>query len=234
MKSIILFALLGAAVAFPIEEDKIVGGYECPKHSVPWQVSLNAGYHFCGGSLIASQWVVSAAHCYKSSIQVRLGEHNIEVNEGTEQFISSSRVIRHESYSSYTLDNDIMLIKLSSPANLNSNANVVPLPSSCASAGTSCLISGWGNTSGTGCCFFGLARPYCSFSKPRGPQQEVHNIRNTLAFPWEELKVLLLLQKPFLEVTLLGFRLHTQSPFEKLSNWLSCPEAQKEAQWNCK
>lgn len=55
-------------VAAPIEdeEDKIVGGYECRKYSVPYQVSLNSGYHFCGGSLISSTWVVSAAHCYKS------------------------------------------------------------------------------------------------------------------------------------------------------------------------
>lgn len=52
-------------VAAP-EDEKIVGGNECPKNSVPYQVSLNAGYHFCGGSLISSQWVLSAAHCYNS------------------------------------------------------------------------------------------------------------------------------------------------------------------------
>ena len=42
------------------------GGYSCARSAVPYQVSLNSGYHFCGGSLISSQWVLSAAHCYKS------------------------------------------------------------------------------------------------------------------------------------------------------------------------
>ena len=53
-------------MAFPSDDDdKIVGGYTCAENSVPYQVSLNAGYHFCGGSLISDQWVVSAAHCYQ-------------------------------------------------------------------------------------------------------------------------------------------------------------------------
>merc|ERR1712189_103446 len=152
MKAFILLALFAVAYAAPIddEDDKIVGGYECRKNSVPYQVSLNAGYHFCGGSLISSTWVVSAAHCYKSRVQVRLGEHNIAVSEGTEQFINSAKVIRHPRYSSRNLDNDIMLIKLSKPATLNNYVRTVSLPSRCASSGTRCLISGWGNTSGSG------------------------------------------------------------------------------------
>merc|ERR1712002_86100 len=93
MRSLVFVLLIGAA--FATEDDKIVGGYECKAHSEPHQVSLNSGYHFCGGSLVNENWVVSAAHCYKSRVEVRLGEHNIKVTEGTEQFISSSRVIRH-------------------------------------------------------------------------------------------------------------------------------------------
>lgn len=85
-----------------------------------------------------------------SRIQVRLGEHNIKVQEGNEQFIDSVKVIRHPRYSSWTLDNDIMLIKLSSPAVLSSRVSAVALPSSCAPAGTQCLISGWGNTLSSG------------------------------------------------------------------------------------
>ncbi|XP_034031010.1 trypsin-1 [Thalassophryne amazonica] len=150
MKALIFVALFAAAYAAPIEDDKIVGGYECRKNSVPYQVSLNAGYHFCGGSLISSTWVVSAAHCYKSRIQVRLGEHNIAVNEGTEQFINSGKIIKHPKYNSYNVDNDIMLIKLSTPARLNSYVSTIPVASTCASAGTRCLISGWGNMSSSG------------------------------------------------------------------------------------
>ncbi|KAM4636461.1 trypsin-like [Discoglossus pictus] len=149
MKLLLICVLLGAAAAFD-DDDKIVGGYTCTKNSVPYIVSLNSGYHFCGGSLINNLWVVSAAHCYKSSVQVRLGEHNIGVSEGTEQFISSSRVIRHPNYNSATIDNDIMLIKLSSAATLNSYVKAVALPSGCAGAGTSCLIAGWGNTLSSG------------------------------------------------------------------------------------
>ncbi|KAJ6653619.1 hypothetical protein lerEdw1_009053, partial [Lerista edwardsae] len=139
--------------AFPIDDDdddKIVGGYTCQPHSVPYQVSLNSGYHFCGGSLINSQWVVSAAHCYKSRIQVRLGEHSLTLNDGTEQYINSAKVIRHPSYNSGTLNNDIMLIKLSTAATLNSRVASIALPTSCVTTGTQCLISGWGNTLSNG------------------------------------------------------------------------------------
>uniref|UniRef100_A0A8C2UK28 trypsin n=1 Tax=Chinchilla lanigera TaxID=34839 RepID=A0A8C2UK28_CHILA len=116
------------------DDDKIIGGYTCQKNSLPYQVSLNDGSHRCGGSLITDQWVVSAAHCYKAGvrIQVHLGEHNINIIEGDEQFID--------------FNNDIMLLKLKNPASLNSRVSTLSLPKSCSSAGTQCLVSGWGNT----------------------------------------------------------------------------------------
>ncbi|XP_059964085.1 trypsin-like isoform X2 [Mesoplodon densirostris] len=141
-------------IAFPTDDDdKIVGGYTCAAHSVPYQVTLNSGYHFCGGSLINSQWVVSAAHCYKSRMQVGLGAHNIEVLDGNEQFVKAAKIIVHPDYSKKTFSNDIMLIKLNKPATLNAQVAAVPLPRSCARAGTECLISGWGNTKSSGSSF---------------------------------------------------------------------------------
>ncbi|XP_062278096.1 trypsin-1-like isoform X1 [Scomber scombrus] len=144
MRSLVFVLLIGAV--FAMEDDKIVGGFECTPHTEPHQVSMNAGYHFCGGSLVSEDWVVSAAHCYKSRIEVRLGEHHIGVTEGSEQFISASHIIRHPYYNRYTLENDIMLLKLNKPATLNQYVHPVALPTGCAPAGTMCRVSGWGNT----------------------------------------------------------------------------------------
>ncbi|CAG10791.1 unnamed protein product [Tetraodon nigroviridis] len=54
MKALVFLALLGAAYV-AAEDEKVVGGYECPGSSVPDQVSPNAG-----------PWVLSAARCYES------------------------------------------------------------------------------------------------------------------------------------------------------------------------
>ncbi|XP_028914681.1 trypsin-like isoform X1 [Ornithorhynchus anatinus] len=151
MESVLFFTLLGAVGAFPagdVDGDKIVGGYMCPKNSVPYQVSLNVGgMHLCGGTLVNHQWVLSAAHCYNTRIQVRLGDHNLRVLEGSEQFISATEVVRHPDYNRQTVDNDIMLIKLATPATLdNHTVDTVTLPTTCALPGEECLLSGWGNT----------------------------------------------------------------------------------------
>ncbi|XP_024105368.2 trypsin-2-like isoform X1 [Pongo abelii] len=140
-----------ALIAAPFDDDdNVVRRYTCEENSVPYQVSLNSGYHFCGGSLLSEQWVVSAGHCYKSHIQVRLGEHNIEVLEGNEQFINAAKIIHHPIYNSWTLDNDILMIKLSMPAVINAHVSTISLPTAPLAAGTECLISGWGNTLSSG------------------------------------------------------------------------------------
>ncbi|KAA0712440.1 Trypsin-1 [Triplophysa tibetana] len=141
MRFLVFLGLLSAASAEPF---RIVNGYECKLHSQPWQVLLKTDTHLCGGSLINDIWVVSAAHCYSSEIEVRLGEHDIVTDEGTEQSIRSERVIAHPRYDRATFDNDIMLLKLSKPAVLNEYVKPLNLPKSCVAPGTKCNVSGWG------------------------------------------------------------------------------------------
>ncbi|XP_042596922.1 trypsin-like isoform X3 [Cyprinus carpio] len=144
----IVFALLAVAVACS-PGLKIIGGYDCPPNSQPWQVYLTFnGEPWCGGSLINERWVVSAAHCKipASNLTVHLGEHNVNVEEGTEQRIGAEKVIPHPDYNDQPFNNDFMLIKLKEPAIFNECVKPIPLATRCSCAGEQFLVSGWGRT----------------------------------------------------------------------------------------
>lgn len=54
-------SLAGSSVA---GDNRVVGGMDCEPHSQPWQVAILDMYKlYCGGVLVARQWVVTAAHC---------------------------------------------------------------------------------------------------------------------------------------------------------------------------
>uniref|UniRef100_UPI00398EC7EE trypsin-3-like isoform X2 n=1 Tax=Pristiophorus japonicus TaxID=55135 RepID=UPI00398EC7EE len=144
MELYLLALLVGASVA--LDDDKIVNGYECPPHSQPWQVYFTTdGHRWCGGSLIDEWWVLSAAHCEADTLVAHIGEHNTYVDEGSEQHIVASKVIAHPAYNPRSIDNDIMLVKLSAAAQFNGYIRPIQLSTSCPFAGTQCLVSGWGN-----------------------------------------------------------------------------------------
>jgi len=78
---------------------------------------------------------------------IRLGDHNRNVNEGTEQEIKAIKVISHPSYNSPRLNNDIALIQLAKPATLNNRVGLVCLPDQdyVLPAGSNCYITGLRN-----------------------------------------------------------------------------------------
>uniref|UniRef100_A0A8C0JAE5 Peptidase S1 domain-containing protein n=1 Tax=Chelonoidis abingdonii TaxID=106734 RepID=A0A8C0JAE5_CHEAB len=132
LQVILLLQLAAAAQGV----DKIIGEYECSPHSQPWQVSLNTGYHFCGGSLIADQWVLNSP-----SVCV-LVTFVITVPEGWEQAETN---ILHPSYDDQTLDHDILLFKLAHCIQPDAYVQPIPLPTVCPEVGSLCMVSGWGN-----------------------------------------------------------------------------------------
>ncbi|XP_078504323.1 trypsin-3-like [Lissotriton helveticus] len=149
---LVVLALGHQAAAYPTKVEDIndvVNGYNCARGSAPWQVYFMCnGGRWCGGSLINQYWIVSAAHCYQpaNTLVAYLGEYDTTYTESTEQAIQVSKVIKHPNYNSQNQDNDIMLVKLSKPAQYNHYVSPIALPTSCAAAGTWCLTSGWGNT----------------------------------------------------------------------------------------
>ncbi|KAJ0056789.1 hypothetical protein NL108_017698 [Boleophthalmus pectinirostris] len=130
---------------------RIVNGEEAVPHSWPWQVSLQdyTGFHFCGGSLVNENWVVTAAHCgVTTSHRVVLGEHNRDSNSEAIQDMKIGRVFKNPSYNPYTINNDITLIKLASPAQLNTRVSPVCVANAGDNfpGGMMCVTTGWGLT----------------------------------------------------------------------------------------
>ncbi|XP_015223928.2 chymotrypsin B-like [Lepisosteus oculatus] len=152
-------ALVGTVYGCGVQEIKpvitgyarIVNGEEAVPGSWPWQVSLQdaIGFHFCGGSLISEQWVVTAAHCgVRSSHRVVIGEHDRSKSNEDIQTMRVGKVITHPQWNPNTIDNDITLIKLTAPVTLNAHVAPVCLPaaSDVYSPGTRCVTTGWGLT----------------------------------------------------------------------------------------
>ncbi|KAI3374014.1 hypothetical protein L3Q82_022578, partial [Scortum barcoo] len=132
--------------------NKIVNGQNAVSGSWPWQVSLQdeTGFHFCGGSLISPYWVVTAAHCRVSprNHRVVLGAYDRQSNSEPIQVKSIAKAITHPYYNTVNINNDITLLKLSSPVQMTSRVSPVCLASSRTSlpSGTKCVTTGWGRT----------------------------------------------------------------------------------------
>ncbi|KAF4075068.1 hypothetical protein AMELA_G00230360 [Ameiurus melas] len=112
---------------------RIVGGTECPRGYCPWQVLLKYGEKgFCGGVIYKPTWILTASHCLEKLavkfLKIVAGEHDIDVNEGSEQTIEVDEVIMHPNYVSATADNDIALLRLRRPIVYSTYAVPVCLP----------------------------------------------------------------------------------------------------------
>lgn len=166
LKSLVALSLLLAAGAWDVrtvhadatrkvDVQEIIGGTDAAASAPPWMVALIANtesadipikrLQFCGGVLVSSEWILTAAHCVlRSSVSntsVILGQGDIEA-VGVQQS-ALSQIVVHPNYNSSTFENDVALLKLETPTQLEP-VSLLDESLSVAVAGQAATAFGWG------------------------------------------------------------------------------------------
>lgn len=142
------------------ERGKIVGGVPAVKGAYPFQVALFTTANgkngmMCGGSLITTKWVLTAAHCITKAAEndapypasmINAFAGGLSFGEGDR--VRAAKVIVHPKYSSRGLmANDIALIELERPVSEASGAKPITLGTGADNPpGTPVKLLGWGKT----------------------------------------------------------------------------------------
>ncbi|XP_064538010.1 trypsin beta-like [Drosophila montana] len=129
-----------------LDANRIVNGVPIDIREAPWQVSIQKyGFHFCGGSILSSQIIVTAAHCLinmdAKTLSIRAGSRFWK-NGG--QVMKVAKIKAHDGFSPKKYLNDIALMRLARPLKLGPLAQKIELPTSVPSDGSGASVSGWG------------------------------------------------------------------------------------------
>ncbi|CAK1589578.1 unnamed protein product [Parnassius mnemosyne] len=152
---ILLFVvtIFAAAASLPTTKTKddvrIVGGEDIDITKAPFQVSLvRKGRHSCGGSIIANDLILTAAHCVTgtspSDYTVRVGSSSSQIGG---ELYSVGDLKWHPNFTYTEMDSDVALLWLSRP--LQYSESVAPIDMLELNEelldGEITMVSGWGN-----------------------------------------------------------------------------------------
>jgi secreted trypsin-like serine protease len=149
-------------------DPQIVGGTPAAAGQFPWQVTFGelgdptqlyndqVFPHFCGGSVIAENWVATAAHCVfgtvPNSIVLKVGVRQRSLApDSTIEIRGAKSIILHPNYTtstSWQVGDDIALIELNEPLKFTSRVRPVALATVSAPDSGTITVSGWGRTDG--------------------------------------------------------------------------------------
>ncbi len=154
-----------AAELPPPDTDRILGGDIAQAGAWPWQVALvfagerPSDGQFCGGTIIASTWILTAAHCVVDEaedhslniatpdmIEVLVGTNDLSENDG--ETIEVVGVYTHDGYDPVRFDNDIALLRLATaptdPDVAAIRLSTLSVEDQFGGPGAAAIVPGWG------------------------------------------------------------------------------------------
>lgn len=144
----------------PVFSGKIINGEDAKSNSYPWIVSLRLNLsgtysnHFCGGSIIDENTILTAAHCVVitkniSLFTVFVGLHDSTIIPADTNIFSVSEVYIHPEYNDTTLRNDVAVLKLTKSLTFSDKVSTICLPSANSHKSLynkEVVAAGWGAT----------------------------------------------------------------------------------------
>ncbi|KAM6995300.1 uncharacterized protein LKV04_007523 [Tautogolabrus adspersus] len=143
-----------AGCPVPVSDGRrIVGGTLAAEDKWGWQVSMHwRGRHVCGGAIISSHWVITAAHCFVENNMLEVSDWLVVAD--TINIADSSlgkryralQVLPHPRFNKFNNDYDVGLLRTITDMDMTGGVRLVCLPSPSESfpPGSACWITGWG------------------------------------------------------------------------------------------
>lgn len=129
-------------------QSRVVNGNATTIEHYPWIVSMQYyGSHRCGGSIITTNRILTAAHCTinitPSSLSIRAG--STDSRSGGE-LVAVTEYTNHQSYNPTTLENDISVMIIASRLTTGASISIIPLPMHGAAVPDGVVgdVAGWG------------------------------------------------------------------------------------------